>query len=102
MHPIVNNKTLSDKQAVKAFASRLENPVTLEILAESRQSQTEHFLKVLSVVLIAVGIGIIPTLILSAKRLYDSGGSSINFFKPLSKNLCEDAVDITSNIQQAL
>lgn len=95
---ILNDTTLSPEDSVKAMASQLKNKATLEILGINRQSQTEHILKVLSVALIAVGIGIIPTVILAAKRLYDTGGTSMNFFKPLSKNLCEDAENITDQV----
>jgi hypothetical protein len=95
---ILDDTTSNAENSVKAMASQLKNKATLEILGINRQSQTEHILKVLSVALIAVGIGIIPTVILAAKRLYDTGGTSMNFFKPLSKNLCEDAESITAQV----
>lgn len=95
---ILDDTTLNDEDSVKLVASRLKNKTTLDILGKNRQSQTEQILKILSVALIAIGIGIIPTVILAAKRLYDTGGTSINFFKPLSKNLCEDAEDITAQL----
>ncbi|MCC5792610.1 MAG: hypothetical protein JJT82_08410 [Legionellaceae bacterium] len=98
---VLNDATLNDEEAVKLFASQLENPSTVEILEKTRQSQIEHLLKVFSVALIAVGIGVIPTLFLAAKRLYNTGGTSINFFKPLSKNLCEDSNVIASDINQS-
>lgn len=98
---ILDDATLSDENSVKAMAAQLENETILEILEKNRQSQTEHILKVLSVALVAVGIGVIPTMFLAAKRLYDTGGSSINFFKPLSQNLYDDAMDVTSNIENA-
>lgn len=98
---ILNDKQ-RDAAAVKMVASRLENPITLEILAKNRQSQTEYFLKVLSVVLISVGIGVLPTLFLAAKRLYDTDGASANFFKPLSKNLHDETCFITSNVRPEL
>ena len=72
----------------------------MAILTKNRQSQSEHILKVLSVVSILIGVGIFPTLVLVFKRLYDSGGTSINFFKPLSKNLVEDVESITANINK--
>jgi hypothetical protein len=43
----------------------------------------------LSVISICIGLGVFTTLGLVCKRLYDSGGRSINFFKPLSQNLYE-------------
>ncbi|MCL4415673.1 MAG: hypothetical protein M1365_03070 [Actinobacteria bacterium] len=94
----LDDTLLSDEEAVKAIALQLKNEDVLDILGKNRQSQTEHILKVISVILIAVGIGIVPTAILAAKRLYDSGGTSINFFKPLSQNLCEDAEYLTSDV----
>ena len=95
---ILDDTTLSAEDSLKAVASQLKNETTLEILGKNRQSHAEWILKVLSVALIAVGIGIIPTVILAAKRLYDTGGTSMNFFKPLSKNLCEDVEDITAQV----
>ena len=74
----------------------------MEILTKNRQSQSEHILKVLSVVSILIGVGIFSTLGLVFKRLYDSGGTSINFFKPLSKNLVEDVESITATISNGL
>ncbi|MCL4415672.1 MAG: hypothetical protein M1365_03065, partial [Actinobacteria bacterium] len=95
---ILDDTMLSDEEAVKAIALQLKNEDVRDILGKNRQSQTEHILKVISVVLIAVGIGIVPTAVLAAKRLYDSGGTSINFFKPLSQNLCEDAEYLTADV----
>ena len=96
----LNDASLSDEDAIKAIELQLKNPTTMEILTKNRQSQSEHILKVLSVVSILIGVGIFSTLGLVFKRLYDSGGTSINFFKPLSKNLFEDAETITANISK--
>lgn len=96
---ILDDTNLSAEDSLKAVASQLKNEATLEILGKNRQSETEYILKILSVVLIPLGIGIFPTVILVAKRLYDTGGTSINFFKPLSKNLCEDVENITTHVQ---
>lgn len=71
---------------------------TAELVEKNQQSDTEYMLKVLSVVLMVVLIGVIPTICLASKRLYDTGGSSINFFKSLSKNLCENVENITTHI----
>ena len=98
----LDDTSLSDEEAIKAVESQLKNPTTMEILTKNRQSQSEHILKVLSVVSILIGVGIFSTLGLVFKRLYDSGGTSINFFKPLSKNLVEDVESITATISNGL
>ena len=95
------NPDLSDEASIQAVEQQLANPITRDILTKNRQSQSEHILKILSVVTILIGVGIFPTLGLVFKRLYDSGGTSINFFKPLSKNLCEEAATITSSIENS-
>ena len=95
---ILDDVSLNDEDAVKKVALQLKNPITVELLEKNQQSDTEYMLKVLSLVLVAVLIGVIPTICLASKRLYDTGGSSINFFKPLSKNLCEDVENITADI----
>ena len=95
------NLNLSDEASIQAVEQQLANPITRDILTKNRQSQSEHILKILSVVTILIGVGIFPTLGLVFKRLYDSGGTSINFFKPLSKNLCEEAATITSSIENS-
>ena len=93
------NPDLSDEASIQAVEQQLANPITRDILTKNRQSQSEHILKILSVVTILIGVGIFPTLGLVFKRLYDSGGTSINFFKPLSKNLYEDVATITSSVE---
>ena len=95
---ILDDATLNDEEAVKAVALQLKNPITAELLEKNQQSDTEYMLKVLSVILVVVLIGVIPTACLASKRLYDTGGSSINFFKPLSKNLREDIDSVTADI----
>lgn len=100
---ILNDSSLSDKEAVNAFEAQLKNhPDTLKILTKSRQSQSEYLLKLLSVFSILIGVGIFTTLGLMCKRLYDSSGTSINFFKPLSQNLTEDIESITASIEPSL
>ena len=91
------NSDLSDEAAVEAVEMQLNNKVTLGILRENRQSSWEQNLKLLSVISMLIGVGIFTTLGLACKRYYDSGGTSINFFKPLSENLCETMIQITEN-----
>jgi hypothetical protein len=93
----LDDNSLSDEQSIKAVESQLKNKTTIEILTKNHQSQSEYILKVLSVVSILIGIGIFPTLGLAFKRLYDTGGTSINFFKPLSEDLYQDAKNITAS-----
>lgn len=83
------------------MVSPCNNPLIATLLEKNHQSDTEYQLKMLSVLLIAVGIGIIPTVCLAAKRLYDSGGTSMNFFKPLSQNLYEEIEQATAGMQPA-
>ncbi len=97
----LDDSSLSDEDALKAVETQLKNPTTAAILTKNRQSQSEYYLKMLSVVSILIGVGIFTTLGLVFKRLYDSGGSSINFFKPLSKNLVEDVESISAQIEPA-
>ena len=94
------NQELDDKEAVKAVEAQLKEGVTIELLTKNRQSQSEQDLKLLSVITICIGIGVFTTLGLVFKRLYDSGGTSINFFKPLSQNLYETMEEITSNLEE--
>lgn len=94
---ILDDPDLSDEEAIRAVELRLNDEATREILTKNIQSQSEHYLKVLSVVSILIGVGIFTTLGLVFKRLYDSNGTSINFFKPLSENLYEDMEQVTSN-----
>ncbi|MCC5791530.1 MAG: hypothetical protein JJT82_02845 [Legionellaceae bacterium] len=98
LEAILDDATLNDEEALKAVALQLKNPITSELLEKNQQSDTEYLLKILSVILVIVAIGVIPTVCLASKRLYDTGGSSINFFKPLSKNLREDIDSVTADI----
>lgn len=95
---ILSDDKLSAEEALNAVALQLKNPITSELLAINQQSETECFLKRLCVILVLVGIGVLPTLLLASKRLYDTGGTSINFFKSLSQNLVEDIEDVTSHL----
>ncbi len=95
---ILDDSNLSDKEAMQAVELQLNDKVTSEILTKNIQSQSELYLKVLSVVSILIGVGIFTTLALVFKRLYDSHGTSINFFKPLSQNLYEDIEQVTTNV----
>lgn len=97
LNDILGNAEISDEEAVKQVTMRLTNPDIRNILEKNNQSKAEHIFKVLSVILLAVGIGIIPTVILASKRLYDSGGKSMNFFKPLSKQVEGDMDAILAN-----
>lgn len=94
----LENPDLDDNAAVKAVEEQLKNGVTIELLKKNRQSQQEKDLKFLSLISICIGIGIFTTLGLVFKRLYDSGGTSINFFKPLSQNLYETIESITTEL----
>ena len=93
----LKNSDLEAKEAIKCVEEQLKKGITIELLKKNRQSETEKNLKLLSVIFIFAGIGIFTTLGLVFKRLYDSGGTSINFFKPLSQNLCEDIEGLTSD-----
>lgn len=95
---ILSDDKLSAEEAVKAVALQLKNPITSELLAINQQSETECFLKKLCLILVVVGIGVIPTLLLASKRLIQTGGTSINFFKSLSQNLAEDIEDVASQL----
>lgn len=96
------NSSLTDKQSISEVESQLNNNFTMEILSKNHQSKSEHNLKLLSVISILIGVGIFTTLGLVFKRLYDSGGTSINFFKPLSQNFQEEITDVTSNVVPGL
>ncbi len=95
----LDNQDLGDKEAVKSVEEQLKNGVTLELLKKNRQSQQERDLKFWSIILIGIGIGVFTTLGLVCKRFYDSGGTSINFFKPLSQNLYETIESITTGFE---
>jgi hypothetical protein len=96
---ILGNQDLNDKEAFQRVEVQLKNGVTLELLKKNRQSHLERDLKFLSLITMFIGIGIFTTLGLVCKRLYDSGGTSINFFKPLSKNLHETIGHVTSGLE---
>jgi hypothetical protein len=98
LETILDDATLSDEDAIKAVALQIKNPITSELLEKNQQSDTEYMLKVLSLILVIVLIGVIPTVCLATKRLINTGGTSINFFKPLSKNLSEDIDSVTADI----
>lgn len=95
----LDNQDLGDEEAVKSVEEQLKNGVTLELLKKNRQSQQERDLKFWSIILIGIGIGVFTTLGLVCKRFYDSGGTSINFFKPLSQNLYETIESITTGFE---
>lgn len=97
LQAILDDTSLTDEAALTSVALHLNDPMVRSILEKDLQSKAEHIFKVLSVILIAVGIGIIPTVILASKRLYDSGGKSINFFKPLSKQIAGDMDTVLVN-----
>lgn len=99
---ILNNDSINDEEAVNSVEFQLKNHSTLALLNKNNQSASEQNLKLLSVIAILIGVGIFTTLALVAKRLYDSGGTSINFFKPLSTNLCEDLEHITQSTNPTL
>ena len=100
LHDTLEYSGLNDREAIKEVREQLENGVTVALLSKNRQSQTEQDLKLLSVIAIFIGIGIFTTLGLVCKRLYDSGGTSINFFKPLSQNLYETFEEITAELDE--
>lgn len=101
LNEILENPALGDNQALELVAVHLNHPTTSALLHKNNQSDSEQKLKLLSVISILIGVGLLTTLALVAKRLYDTGGSSINFFKPLSTNLCEDIEQITHKTQLA-
>ncbi|WP_133135468.1 hypothetical protein [Legionella rowbothamii] len=98
----LENTSLDDNEAVEQVEFQLKNHSTLALLNKNNQSASEQNLKLLSVITVLIGVGIFTTLALVAKRLYDSGGTSINFFKPLSTNLCEDLEHITQSTKPTL
>ena len=98
----LENTSLDDNEAIDQVEFQLKNHSTLALLNKNNQSASEQNLKLLSVIAILIGVGIFTTLALVAKRLYDSGGTSINFFKPLSTNLCEDLEHITQSTNPTL
>ena len=96
---ILKSSNLNGKEAIQAVEEQLKNGITLELLNKNRQSKIERDLKFLSLISIFIGIGVFTTLGLVCKRLYDSGGTSINFFKPLSQNLYETIESIATDIE---
>lgn len=96
LNTILSDSSLSDEEAIKLVETQLRQKETVEILTRNQQSQSEQWLKIVSVASILVGVGIFTTLGLVLKRLYDSGGTSINFFKPLSEHLYDDIERITA------
>lgn len=60
---------------------------SLGILSENRQSKCEITLKIMAIITGIFGI------ILALKRLYDTGGKSINFFKPISDTLVRESLE---------
>ena len=99
---ILDDTSLEDNEAIEQVEFQLKNHSTLALLNKNNQSASEQNLKLLSVIAVLIGVGIFTTLALVAKRLYDSGGTSINFFKPLSTNLCEDLEHITQSTNPTL
>jgi hypothetical protein len=95
----LKNTDLKDKEAIKRIEDQLNHGITLELLRKNRQSKLEKDLKLLSLISIFIGIGIFTTLGLVCKRLYDSNGTSINFFKPLSTNLHETIDSVISDLE---
>lgn len=90
----------SHEHKLHLFKEHLIAYNTLDILSINPQSQMEKTLKLLSVISIVIGIGIFSTACLAAKRLYETHGRSINFFKPLSKELADTASSILSQSNQ--
>lgn len=64
---ILSDDKLSAEEAVKTVALQLKNPITSKLLKINEQSETECFLKKLCLILVVVGIGVIPTLLLASK-----------------------------------
>ncbi len=95
----LDKEGLNEKEQIKFFESQLNTSSTKEILYKNRQSQTEYYLKVLSLISIFVGIGIFTTLGLAFKRLYDTRGHSANFFKPLTVDLSECSNSLIKEIK---
>jgi hypothetical protein len=93
----LNTPNLTEQKQLKCFESQINRGCTQDILYKNRQSQTEYYLKILSIISIFIGVGIFTTLGLTIKRLYDTGGTSINFFKPLTVDLSEDANSILND-----
>lgn len=77
--------------ALTAVYELVSKEETAEILKKNSQSDWEFYFKIFACATI------VPGVVLAAKRLYDSGGTSINFFKPLSENLLDEAQKLTLN-----
>ncbi|RUQ79168.1 hypothetical protein [Legionella septentrionalis] len=97
---VLDKEGLNEKEQIKLFESQLNNSSTKDILYKNRQSQTEYYLKVLSLISIFAGVGIFTTLGLVIKRLYDTRGNSANFFKPLTVDLSECSNAIIRDIKE--
>ena len=99
---ITNINGVNSQASLNKFHELLSQGKTTEILNMNRQSQEEKVLKILSVIGILAGIGIFTTFGLMMKRLHDTRGTSLNFFKPLTKNLQEDITKITTHLPKRL
>jgi len=69
------------------------------IMKTNPDSNTLRALKILSLIAIIVGVGIITTAALAGKRLYDTNGRSANFFKPLSAVVL-DSMKAVENVKE--
>lgn len=78
--------------AIDEFEQRINSADTRRILKLNRQSTSE---KVLKWAALFTAIGALGLVI---KRLYDTHGTSINFFKPVSQNLVEDATALIDSV----
>jgi small GTP-binding protein len=93
----LNNDT-NPSDAINKFNELL--PAYDPVFNYNRQSTLEKGLKIAAVISILIGVGIIPTIVLAAKRLYDSGGKSVNFFQPLSVQIRDKATATTNTLRR--
>src|SRR3990167_6435273 len=85
---INNNKSSQDKGFIKLREFLLlPGNKTIQILSKNLQSICEFTLKILAV------LSGLFAIILAVKRLYDSRGKSINFFKPLAQTCVVEEID---------
>ena len=99
-------KALSTEQTFNGrkatVSSLLEDDTFVEIMTRSPDSNTQRALKILSLIGILFGVGIITTAALAAKRLYDTNGRSANFFKPLSASVVLGSMTAVKNLKDVV
>jgi len=95
---ISDDKTFANRQA--GILNLLRDGTFVEMMKTNPDSNTKRALKILSLIAIIFGVGIITTAALAGKRLYDTNGRSANFFKPLSAGVL-DRMTAVANVKEA-